>query len=65
MAHLPGITQSILSVFQTMFTGLANFIVGVLNILLVPVMVFYLLRDFALTRSFLCPPAAILASHCR
>jgi predicted PurR-regulated permease PerM len=51
MAHLPGITQSILSVFQTMFTGLANFIVGVLNILLVPVMVFYLLRDFDLLRA--------------
>ena len=69
MAHLPGITQSILSIFQTMFTGLANFIVGVLNILLVPVMVFYLLRDFdllrALTRAFLRAPAAILASHCR
>jgi predicted PurR-regulated permease PerM len=46
MTHLPGITQGILSIFQTMFTGLANFIVGVLNILLVPVMVFYLLRDF-------------------
>jgi predicted PurR-regulated permease PerM len=46
MAHLPGITQGILSIFQTMFTGLANFIVGVLNILLVPVMVFYLLHDF-------------------
>jgi predicted PurR-regulated permease PerM len=41
MAHLPGITQGILSIFPTMFTGLANFIVGVLNILLVPVMVFY------------------------
>src|SRR5262245_10600206 len=51
MAHLPGITQSILSIFQTMFTGLANFIVGVLNILLVPVMVFYLLRDFDLLRT--------------
>ena len=46
MAHLPGITQGILSIFQTMFTGFANFIVGVLNILLVPVLVFYLLRDF-------------------
>ena len=51
MAHLPGITQSILSIFQTMFTGLANFIVGVLNILLVPVMVFYLLRDFDVLRA--------------
>ncbi len=51
MAHLPGITQGILSIFQTMFTGLANFIVGVLNILLVPVMVFYLLRDFDLLRA--------------
>jgi len=51
MAHLPGITQSILSIFQTMFTGLANFIVGVLNILLVPVMVFYLLRDFDILRA--------------
>lgn len=46
MSHLPGITQGILSIFQTMFTGLANFIVGVLHILLVPVLVFYLLRDF-------------------
>jgi predicted PurR-regulated permease PerM len=51
MAHLPGITQGILSIFQTMFTGLANFIVGVLNILLVPVMVFYLLRDFDILRA--------------
>jgi predicted PurR-regulated permease PerM len=51
MAHLPGITQGVLSIFQTMFTGLANFIVGVLNILLVPVMVFYLLRDFDLLRA--------------
>ena len=46
ISHLPGITQSILSIFQTMFTGLANFIVGVLNILLMPVLIFYLLRDF-------------------
>jgi len=46
MSHLPGITQGILSIFQTMFTGLANFIVGVLNIVLVPVLIFYLLRDF-------------------
>ncbi len=46
MSHLPGITQGILSIFQTMFTGLANFIVGVLNIVLVPVLLFYLLRDF-------------------
>ena len=51
MGHLPGITQGILSIFQTMFTGLANFIVGVLNILLVPVMVFYLLRDFDILRA--------------
>jgi predicted PurR-regulated permease PerM len=51
MTHLPGITQSILSIFQTMFTGLANFIVGALNILLVPVMVFYLLRDFDILRA--------------
>jgi predicted PurR-regulated permease PerM len=51
MSHLPGITQGILSVFQTMFTGLANFIVGALNILLVPVMMFYLLRDFDLLRA--------------
>ena len=46
MSHLPSITQGILSIFQTMFTGLANFIVGVLNIVLVPVLIFYLLRDF-------------------
>jgi predicted PurR-regulated permease PerM len=46
MSHLPGITYGVLSIFQTMFTGLANFIVGVLNILLVPVLIFYLLRDF-------------------
>jgi predicted PurR-regulated permease PerM len=31
MAHLPDITQGLLSIFQTMFTGLANFIVGVLQ----------------------------------
>ncbi|MGE3535848.1 MAG: AI-2E family transporter [Candidatus Tectimicrobiota bacterium] len=46
MSHLPDITQALLSLFQRMFTGFANFIVGVLNILLVPVLVFYLLRDF-------------------
>jgi len=46
MSHLPGITYGLLSIFQTMFTGLANFIVGVLNIVLVPVLIFYLLRDF-------------------
>ena len=46
ISHLPSITQGILSIFQTMFTGLANFIVGVLNIVLVPVLIFYLLRDF-------------------
>jgi predicted PurR-regulated permease PerM len=46
MSHLPSIAQSVLSIFQSMFTGLANFIVGVLHILLVPVLVFYLLRDF-------------------
>lgn len=50
VSHLPGITQGILSVFQSMFTGFANFIVGILNILLVPVLVFYLLRDFDLLR---------------
>src|SRR5262252_6997085 len=62
MSHLPGITQGILSVFQTMFTGLANFIVGVLNILLVPVMVFYLLRDFDILRArfyALLPPTGV------
>src|SRR5262245_63570248 len=68
MAHLPGITQGILSIFQTMFTGLANFIVGVLNILLVPVMVFYLLRDFDLLRArfyTLLPPLLLpLVSVC-
>lgn len=46
LSHLPGITQGVLSLFQSMFTGLANFIVGALNILLMPVLVFYLLRDF-------------------
>lgn len=46
LSHLPSITQGIFSIFQTMFTGLANFIVGVLNIVLVPVLLFYLLRDF-------------------
>lgn len=59
MSHLPGIVQRMLSIFQTMFAGLANFIVGVLNILLVPVLVFYLLRDFDLLRAYsyeLLPP---------
>ncbi len=50
VAHLPDITQGLLSIFQTMFTGLANFIVGVLHILLVPVLIFYLLRDFDVLR---------------
>src|SRR5262245_35733834 len=44
VSHIPTITHGILSIFQTMFTGLANFIVGVLNIVLVPVLIFYLLR---------------------
>src|SRR5215510_13660459 len=51
MGHLPGITKRILSIFQTMFTGLADFIVGALNILLVPVLIFYLLRDFDILRA--------------
>ena len=51
MGHLPGITQRILSIFQSMFTGFANFIVGALNILLVPVLIFYLLRDFDILRA--------------
>jgi predicted PurR-regulated permease PerM len=50
MGHLPGITRRILSIFQTMFTGFANFIVGALNILLVPVLIFYLLRDIDIFR---------------
>src|SRR5439155_13457223 len=50
VAHLPDITQGLLSIFQTMFTGLANFIVGVLHILLLPVLIFYLLRDFDILR---------------
>lgn len=46
LSHLPGVAQSLVSVFQTMFTGVANFIVGAVNIVLVPVLTFYLLRDF-------------------
>src|SRR5215831_11308965 len=62
ISHLPGITQGILSIFQTMFTGLANFIVGVLNIVLVPVLVFYLLRDFDILRAHF---YALLLPHWR
>lgn len=50
VSHLPGITQGLVSIFQRMFTGFANFIVGVLNILIAPVLIFYLLRDFDLVR---------------
>ena len=50
---VPKLTQRLLSIVQSMFTGIANFIVGVLNIVLVPVLSFYLLRDYdALRRQF-------------
>lgn len=45
-SHFPQWSQSVLNVFQSMFTGVANFIVGILNLLLVPVFTFYLLRDY-------------------
>lgn len=49
-SHYPQWSQSVLSVFQSMFTGVANFIVGILNLLLVPVFTFYLLRDYPMIR---------------
>ncbi len=52
-SHYPHWSQSIWSFFQSMFTGVASFIVGILNLLLVPVFTFYLLRDYpVLGRSF-------------
>jgi predicted PurR-regulated permease PerM len=44
--NLPNLAQPVLGAFQRMFTGLANFVVGILNLLIVPVLSFYLLRDF-------------------
>lgn len=45
-ANLPSLTQPVFGAFQRMFAGLANFVVGILNLLIVPVLSFYLLRDF-------------------
>lgn len=45
-ANFPGFTEPVFRVFGTMFTGLGNFILGVVSIVFVPVFSFYLLRDF-------------------
>ncbi len=44
--HLPQLLKPVINAFQHMFSGIANFIVGILNIVIVPVFTFYLLRDF-------------------
>jgi predicted PurR-regulated permease PerM len=45
-ANLPALWYPFWEAFRQMFAGVSNFIVGTLNILLVPVFTFYLLRDF-------------------
>lgn len=45
-ANLPRLREPILRVLQGMFTGVAGFIVGVYQFIMVPVMAFYLLRDY-------------------
>jgi predicted PurR-regulated permease PerM len=49
--NLPSVTPRVLGVFQYMFAGLTNFIVVILNIILVPVLSFYLLRDIDTLRA--------------
>ncbi len=44
--HYPQWSQSVWNVFQSTFSGVTGFIVGILNLLLVPVFTFYLLRDY-------------------
>lgn len=50
--NIPTATRPILSIFRHMFNGIANFIVGILNIVIVPVMAFYILRDYDKIRLF-------------
>jgi len=45
-AHLPQLWGPVRRVLQGMFTGVAGFIVGVYQFIMVPVMAFYLLRDY-------------------
>lgn len=44
--NLPRLREPLLRVLQGMFTGVAGFIVGVYQFIMVPVMAFYLLRDY-------------------
>lgn len=45
-ANVADIGEPLLRVFRTMFTGIGNFIIGVVGIMFIPVFAFYLLRDF-------------------
>jgi|FaiFalFF_MnMetaG_3_1042247.scaffolds.fasta_scaffold02806_3 predicted PurR-regulated permease PerM len=45
-ANLPRLREPAQRVLQGMFTGIAGFIVGVYQFIMVPVMAFYLLRDY-------------------
>jgi predicted PurR-regulated permease PerM len=47
---LPGLFAPVLKFLGTMFSGFANFIVEMLNLLLVPVLAFYMLSDFPLIK---------------
>lgn len=45
-ANLPRLREPVQRLLQGMFTGLAGFIVGVYQFIMVPVMAFYILRDY-------------------
>jgi predicted PurR-regulated permease PerM len=47
---LPALFAPVLHFLATMFSGFANFIVEMLNVLLVPVLAFYMLSDFPLIK---------------
>ncbi len=44
--NIPRLIRPVLNIFRNMFAGITNFIVGILNIVIIPVFAFYLLRDF-------------------
>lgn len=44
--HYPQWSQSAWNLIQSTFSGVTGFVVGILNLLLVPVFTFYLLRDY-------------------
>ncbi len=44
--NIPRLASPIIQAIRNMFTGIANFIVGVFYVIIVPVMAFYFLRDY-------------------